>query len=93
MELQNKKGEKHKKPLQECLRSIFELENLLKNIFVLVVNYENELYRRSIVDKYDIEKLDLEFKELQERVLLLHSEVMSKIKKNNDIIENNKEVK
>lgn len=92
MELKTNNGEKHKKPLQECLRSIFELENLLKNTFVLVVNYENELYRRSIVDKYDIEKLDLDFKELQEKVLLLHNEVMSKIKKNSDIIEN-KEVK
>ncbi len=83
--------EKQQLPLTESMRSIFEFENILKNLFVLIVNYENELYNESINKKIDLSIYNLSFKDLEQDVLLLHKKVQDIIKNNYDLKQENKE--
>ena len=77
----------NKKTITELIREILELETVVKNLMVLLVNYESNLIYKSEKLKFDIDKLDLKFSPFMVKFVALHNEILDKINENEKLFD------
>lgn len=88
--MENKKVEKIQIPNEQIMREYFEYENEVKNLFVNIINLEQELMNRTF-KKENLEKFKSDFKkpietirDLSKQLIDFYKDILESEKKENE---------